>query len=296
MPLFILFILFWCVTATMSQAVSDASDDQTRCSDDGRMCVHLDSYVADICHLIERNAALNDLDPNFLARLLWKESRFEPNAISPKGAQGIAQFMPGTADLYDLHDPFNPAQAIIKAAWYLGYLTDRFGSIGMAAIAYNGGENRATRFVARQTSLPYETQDYVEAITGHDALTWRDNPPASADLRLALNPDLPFRDACEKLGGDRQLREFMVQPRVYPWGVILASHPSQSGAAHQVSRLNRSLRPLLDGRRVGYVRKRLTGMPRAVYTAQVGFDSRRDATGFCLRLKQLGGHCIVLAN
>lgn len=270
--------------------------EKIRCTDDGRDCVRLDAYVADVCKLIERNATQNGLDPNFLARLLWKESRFEPGAISPVGAQGIAQFMPGTADLYDLHDPFNPAQAIVKAAWYLRYLTDTFGSIGMAAIAYNGGENRAARFVARQTTLPYETLDYVEAITGHDALSWRDNPPKAEDLRLALNPDLPFRAACEKLGGDRQLREFMVQPRVHPWGVIVASHPSQSGAAQQVSRLNRSLRPILEGRRVGYVRKRLTGMQRAVYTAQVGFDSRNEAASFCLRLQRLGGRCIVLAN
>ena len=273
-----------------------APDDQIRCTNDRQNCVRLESYITDICQLIERNAAQNNLDPSFLARLLWKESRFEPNAISPKGAQGIAQFMPGTADLYDLEDPFNPAQAIVKAAWYLGHLTDRFGNIGMAAIAYNGGENRAARFMARQTTLPYETLDYVEAITGHDALAWRDNPPASEDLRLTLNPDLPFQDACIKLAGDRQLREFMVQPRIYPWGVILASHPNQSGAARQVSRLNRSLRPVLENRRVGYVRKRLTGMPRAVYTAQVGFESRNEAASFCLRLKRLGGHCIVLAN
>lgn len=306
MRLFVLILSLWAglVPAAFAWPAVDAlagrppprDSEQLRCTDDGRDCIRLDAYVADVCKLIERNAAERGLDPNFLARLLWKESRFEPGAISPVGAQGIAQFMPGTAELYDLHDPFNPAQAIFKAAWYLRHLTDMFGSIGMAAIAYNGGENRAARFVARQTTLPYETQDYVEAITGHDALTWRDNPPKSDDLRLALNPDLPFRDACEKLGGDRQLREFMVQPRVHPWGVIVASHPSQSGAAQQVSRLNRSLRPILEGRRVGYVRKRLTGMQRAVYTAQVGFDSRNEAAAFCLRLQRLGGRCIVLAN
>ena len=77
--------------------------ESLRCTDDGRDCVRLDHYAADVCKLIERNAAERDLDPNFLARLLWKESRFEPGAISPVGALGIAQFMPGTADLYDLH-------------------------------------------------------------------------------------------------------------------------------------------------------------------------------------------------
>ncbi|MCF3973768.1 lytic transglycosylase domain-containing protein [Paracoccus salsus] len=270
--------------------------DRLRCTDDGRDCIRLESYVADVCKLIERNAADRGLDAGFLARLLWKESRFEPGAVSPAGALGIAQFMPGTADLYDLHDPFNPALAIHKAAWYLRHLRDMFGNMGLAAIAYNGGENRAARFIARQTTLPYETQDYVEAITGFDALRWRDNPPAARDLRLALDPDKAFRPACEEMAGNRSLREFNVQPRVFPWGVIVASHPSQPGAAQQVARLNRSLRPILEGKRVGYVRKKLSGMPRAVYTAQVGYDSKTEATEFCLLLKRVGGRCIVLRN
>lgn len=270
--------------------------EQIRCTDDGRDCIRLDSYAADVCKLIERNAGERGLDPNFLARLLWKESRFEPGAISPAGALGIAQFMPGTADLYDLDDPFNPALAIHKAAWYLGYLRDMFGNIGLAAVAYNGGENRAARFIASQGGLPYETQDYVEAITGFNAMRWRDNPPGLDDLRMALNPDLDFRPSCEEMAGNRSLREFIIQPRVYPWGVIVASHPSQSGAAQQVARLNRTLRPVLGDKRVGYVRKKLSGMPRAVYTAQVGWDSQREANAFCLQLKRVGGRCIVLRN
>ncbi|WP_295049161.1 lytic transglycosylase domain-containing protein [uncultured Paracoccus sp.] len=270
--------------------------ESLRCTDDGRDCVRRDHYAADVCKLIERNAAERGLDPNFLARLLWKESRFEPGAISPVGALGIAQFMPGTADLYDLHDPFNPAQAIHKSAWYLRHLTDLFGNIGLAAVAYNGGENRAARFIGRTGGLPFETQDYVASITGFEALRWRDNPPPASELKLALNPDLAFRPACEKLAGDRTLREFLIQPKVFPWGVIVASHPSQSGAISQVARLNRSLRPILGDKQVGYVRKRITGMPRAVYTAQVGWDSKREAAAFCNRFKQLGGRCIVLRN
>ena len=267
-----------------------------RCSDDGRDCVRLDYYVADVCKLIERNASEHGLQPSFLARLLWKESRFEPGAVSPAGAQGIAQFMPGTADLYDLDDPFNPALAIRKSAWYLGYLTRRFGNIGLAAIAYNGGENRATRFVALQGGLPYETQDYVEAITGVGALYWRDNPPAEGDLKLALDPDRDFRSACVDLAGNRTLREFVTEPRVFPWGVIVASHPNRSGAVQQVARLNRALRPVLGDKKIGYVRKRITGMPRPVYTAQIGYDSRGEAYNFCLRFKRIGGRCIVLKN
>lgn len=268
-----------------------------RCSDDGRDCVARASYAADVCKLIERNASEHALDPAFLARLLWKESRFEPSAVSPAGALGIAQFMPGTADLYRLDDPFNPAQAIGKAAWYLAQLRDRFGNIGLAAVAYNGGEARAARFLNQATTLPYETLDYVEAITGFSAHRWRDNPPAATDLRLALTPDQPFRPACERMAGDRSLREFQTQPPAMPWGVVVASHPDQSGAARQVARLNRTLRPILDdGARVGYVRKRMNGMPRAVFTAQVGYNTRSEAARFCTRFKSLGGRCLVLRN
>ncbi|AUH32799.1 lytic transglycosylase domain-containing protein [Paracoccus tegillarcae] len=270
-------------------------EDQ-RCTDDGRDCIRLDHYVDDVCKLIERNASQNDLNPNFLARLLWKESRFEPSAVSPAGAIGIAQFIPSTAELYDLHDPFNPAQAISRSAWYLRYLANQTGNIGLAAVAYNGGENRAARFMAGQTVLPYETQDYVESITGHNAWRWRDNPPIVPELDLALDAKKPFRAACVEMAGNRSLREFTVEPRVFPWGVILASHPSRSGAQQQVTRLNRALRPILQGKQIGYVRKRMSGSARLLYTAQVGYDSRGEANAFCVQLKRVGGRCIVLKN
>lgn len=271
-----------------------ASSESSRCTDDGTFCIAVETYVADVCATIERAASSKGLDPHFLARLLWKESLFEPSALSPVGAQGIAQFMPETARIVGLDDPFNPAKAIVAAAGYLRRLSDGLGNVGLAAVAYNGGENRAARFIGGGTTLPYETQDYVEAITGHDAWKWRDNPPESVDFRL--QGDEPFRDACITLAGNRTLKEFRTPERAWPWGVILASHPQQSGAAKQVSTLNRKLRPILGGKRVGYVRKRLTGMPKPVYTAQIGYENRAQANAFCLRLKQLGGNCIVLRN
>lgn len=297
-------VLLMAATAATARPAVDAivgypppkERENQRCTDDGRDCVRLEHYVADVCKLIERNAAQNQLDPNFLARLLWKESRFEPSAVSPAGAIGIAQFIPSTAELYDLEDPFNPAQAIAKSAWYLRHLANMFGNIGLAAVAYNGGENRAARFVASNTVLPYETQDYVEAITGHNAWRWRDNPPEADELDLALSKDQPFRPACVEMAGNRNLREFTPEQRAFPWGVILASHPSRSGAQQQVTRMNRSLRPILQGKQIGFVRKRMTGSGRAVYTAQVGYDSRREANAFCVKLKQVGGRCIVLKN
>lgn len=271
-----------------------ADDKNRRCTIDQRSCITVASYVSDVCRTIEKAAGENRLDPNFLARLLWKESMFEPEAVSPVGALGIAQFMPETARIRKLDDPLNPAKAIHASADYLRYLIDGFGNMGLAAVAYNGGEARALRFYNGGQVLPYETQDYVEAITGHNAWKWRDDPPAEIDIRLSKEQG--FRDACIKLAGNRSLKEFSTKQRVWPWGVILASHPKQSGAQSQVNRLNRQLRPILGGKRVSYVRKKLTGTGRRVYTAQIGYSSRGEANAFCSQFRALGGRCIVLKN
>src|SRR5205814_6611619 len=63
-------------------------------------------------------------------------------AVSPKGAEGIAQFMPGTAAERGLANPFDPEQAIPHAARFLAELKRRFGNLGMAAAAYNAGPAR----------------------------------------------------------------------------------------------------------------------------------------------------------
>ncbi|CAM2979060.1 Transglycosylase SLT domain-containing protein [Paracoccus aminovorans] len=267
---------------------------QLRCTDDGAYCISVARYVPDVCSVIERAAGRHGLDPHFFARLLWKESLFEPGAISPVGAMGIAQFMPGTAEMVGLDDPFNPAKAIEASARYLRKLTDGFGSVGMAAVAYNGGENRAARFIAQGGSLPWETQDYVQAITGLTAASWRESPPKVLDIRL--DKQRSFREACIDLAGKRKLREFNTPEHPWPWGVIVATHPSQSGVSAQVSRLNRQLRPILGGKRVSYVRRKISGGPRKVYTAQIGYSSKTEAYAFCNRLRGVGGRCLVLKN
>lgn len=273
-----------------------AESEQRRCTEDGRYCITLNTYIPDVCRTIELASARHGLDPHFLARLLWKESLFEAGAISPAGAQGIAQFMPGTADIVGLDDPFNPAKSIDISARYLRRLSDGFGNIGLAAVAYNGGENRAARFKQNGGRLPWETQDYVLAITGFSAEEWRESPPAAAKLDLRLDKERAFLPACVTLAGNRRLREFQTPQRAWPWGVIVASHPSRAGVNQQINRLNRQLRPILGGKRVTYLQRRLSGSTRRVYTAQIGYGSRNEATLFCNRLKGLGGRCLVLKN
>src|SRR5690606_35664439 len=72
------------------------------------ICISEASYTKDVCAAIETYAKHFSLPEGFFARLIWQESRFDPRAISPVGAQGIAQFMPGTARLRKLGDPFDP--------------------------------------------------------------------------------------------------------------------------------------------------------------------------------------------
>src|SRR5947209_5129032 len=90
---------------------------------------------ADLCRMVERAAAARQLPVDYLARLLWTESRFDPAATSPAGAQGIAQFMPGTAAEEGLADPRDPAASIDHAAGFLAKLHGNFGNLGLAAAA-----------------------------------------------------------------------------------------------------------------------------------------------------------------
>jgi hypothetical protein len=92
--------------------------------------------------------------------------------VSHAGAQGIAQFMPATAHRMGLLDPFDPIQAIAKAAGLLRGLRARFGNLGLAAAAYNAGPKRIVDWLAKRAPLPPETQDYVRIITGRAAEEW----------------------------------------------------------------------------------------------------------------------------
>src|SRR5262245_24900228 len=100
-----------------------------------------------VCLMIESAARAHNLPLEFFARVIWQESRFQPNVVGPRTrsgdrAQGIAQFMPRTAAERGLLDPFDPVQALPKSAEFLRELADQFGNLGLAAAAYNAGPQR----------------------------------------------------------------------------------------------------------------------------------------------------------
>jgi len=130
-----------------------------------------------VCPLIEDAARFNALPVDFLTRLIWRESRFQPDVIGPltRGgdhALGIAQFMPQTAAERRLFEPFNPVEALAKSGELLAVLREEFGNLGLAAAAYNAGPRRVRDYLGRGRDLPLETRNYVLAITGRPVETW----------------------------------------------------------------------------------------------------------------------------
>jgi soluble lytic murein transglycosylase-like protein len=265
-----------------------------RCTADGVHCIRLARYIPDVCRVIEAVARTHALDAGFFARLLWKESLFDAAAVSPAGAQGIAQFMPGTAELRGLTDAFNPAEAMSASAAYLAELSRDYGNIGLAAAAYNAGEAGLERFLAAKSGLPAETRAYVRAITGVPVEAWRDAPPDTIDL--SLDREAAFQAACETYAADRTGRAFRSTPPLAPWGVVVASNRNSAGAERQVARLQNRFAPVLAGEPVAYTRGRRAGMNRALLFAQVGRPSRAEAEALCARLRAAGGDCMVLKN
>lgn len=125
-----------------------------------------------LCRLIEEAARRETLPVAFLTRLIWRESSFRSHVVSSKGAQGIAQFMPGTAAERGLKNPFDPEAALPAAASLLADLQRRFGNLGLAAAAYNAGPGRVDAFLAGRSGLPSETRLYVRLVTGRSAEDW----------------------------------------------------------------------------------------------------------------------------
>lgn len=114
--------------------------------------------------IIARAAQRWNVSAALLAAQLYAESGFNPAAVSPAGAQGIAQFMPATARAYGLANPFDPEQAIDAQARMMRDLLGKFGSVPLALAAYNAGEGRVSA-CGCIPSIP-ETQGYVARILG----------------------------------------------------------------------------------------------------------------------------------
>lgn len=251
--------------------------------------------AAGVCPLLDPIAKENGLPPLFFARLIWQESRFNELAVSPKGAQGIAQFMPATAALRRLDDPFEPKSALAASAAYLADLRAAFGNLGLAAAAYNAGANRVRKWLAGETTLPAETLDYVWTITGRPPIDWKDGSASDKDLPRGKGPP---SSACQKLAslltGTPADTELAAKQ---PWGVQIAGGFSKSRTLASFNRLKKQFSDIIGERKPILLRTRRHNRGRrALYQARIGAGTRAEAQKLCMKLRARGGACVVLHN
>lgn len=151
-------------------ATFDVRDVQALPASEVRVDVPASAFVAtsaarvppQYARMVEVAAAAANISPTLLAALVWQESRWDPQAVSPKGAIGLAQLMPGTARDLGV-DPRNPMANLIGGARYLRQMLNRFGgNVENALAAYNAGPKRVQD--ARGIPAIRETRAYVRSI------------------------------------------------------------------------------------------------------------------------------------
>ena len=258
-----------------------------------------------MCLMIESAAKAADLPLEFFARVIWQESRFQSDAVGPvtrsgQRAQGIAQFMPGTASERRLLDPFDPVQALPKSAEFLNELRGQFGNLGLAAAAYNAGPRRVQEWLAGSGGMPQETRNYVAAITGSTVDDWAaagksgkmpDRTPATscrelmALLKRAPNPFVTQLEQHVKLGAARH--GACSSPPASDRDKALAMY---ARAMKRLSAVIGDQDPSLLG---SVMRSRGT---RTFYQVRIGADTRPAADDLCNRIRRAGGACFVLRN
>jgi soluble lytic murein transglycosylase len=112
--------------------------------------------------LIGDAAADEGIPPALVKAVIAAESNFKSDAVSHKGAQGLMQLMPETAEQMGVENPFEPAQNVRGGTSYLRAMIDRYGDLGRALAAYNAGPSMVDRY----GGIPpfQETQDYVDRV------------------------------------------------------------------------------------------------------------------------------------
>lgn len=125
---------------------------------------HVGLNVSVYASEIATAATTHGVDPALIRAIMHAESAYQPNALSPKGAQGLMQLMPATAGDYDVTDAFDPVQNINAGVEHLAMLLGLYdGDVTLAAAAYNAGQGAVARY-GNQVPPFAETQVYVERV------------------------------------------------------------------------------------------------------------------------------------
>jgi hypothetical protein len=257
-----------------------------------------------MCLMIESAARANDLPLEFFARVIWQESRFQSDAVGPvmrsgRRAQGIAQFMPGTANERRLLDPFDPVQALPKSAEFLSELRSQFGNLGLAAAAYNAGPRRVQEWLAGTGPMPQETRNYVVAITGSTVDDW-------ATAKNSKMPDRAPNTSCRELMAMlrrapnpfvTQLEQRVTLAAAKLWGVQLAAGFDRNKALAMYARAMKRLSAVIGDQDPSLLSSVMrTRGSHMFYQVRIGADTRPAADDLCNRIRRAGGACFVLRN
>ena len=117
---------------------------------------------AAISNLVEQSARAHGVDPLLVHSVIQVESDYDPNAVSPKGAEGLMQLMPPTARMLNVSNTFDPGENIEAGVKYLKHLQELYKDDRLALAAYNAGPGAVDKFKAVP---PYpETRSYVEKV------------------------------------------------------------------------------------------------------------------------------------
>ena len=258
-----------------------------------------------ICLMVESAAKSQDLPVEFFARVIWQESRFQSDAVGPvtrngQRAQGIAQFMPGTANERRLLDPFDPVQALPKSAEFLNELRAQFGNLGLAAAAYNAGPRRVQEWLAGTGAMPQETRNYVMAITGSSIDDW------AAAAKNGKTPARATTSSCRELIAllrrapnpfVTQLEQRIGLAAAKLWGVQLAAGFNRDKALAMYARAMKQLSAVIGGRDPSLLSSVMRSRgSRPFYQVRIGADTRVAADDLCSRIRRAGGACFVLRN
>lgn len=245
------------------------------------------------CDILNSAASTHGIPPEFFARLIRQESNFDPNSVSRAGAQGIAQFMPGTARWRGLSDPFEPTEALYESARWLGELRDQFGNLGLAAGAYNAGPRRIRDWIAGRGQLPRETRAYVRIITGRAAESWVGVPEEIPHDR-PQGPCIQATKSPPKVESNISVEE---NANWAPWGIQLISDSSEQKALAEYKQLQKRYQSVLGDRAPLVLKRQLGGRgPSTWYFVRVAESSQQRANQLCSRLASVGGSCLVSRN
>jgi len=128
--------------------------------------------------MIEEVARQCGLDADLVKAVAYVESALNPEAVSPKGAMGLMQLMPATAEQYGVRNPFDPYENLLAGARHLGDLLDEFGgNLTLALAAYNAGAGAVRRY--QGVPAYRETRDYVRKV--HSKLGREDRRSRAAE-------------------------------------------------------------------------------------------------------------------